>query len=125
MICGVTGSGKTSTVRHLLEEVGKPFLVIEPTKTEYRSLATADPHITVITCGDEVIAPLRLNPFEVASPRLLQTHIERLKALFGATFALWSPLPQLLERAILECYESRGYATCRWERRSRAPTTRP
>lgn len=109
LVCGVTGSGKTSTVRHLIDEVGLPYLVIEPTKTEYRSLATEDASVTVITCGDEVVAPLRLNPFEAADPRLLQTHVERLKALFSATFALWSPLPQLLERAILECYESRGY----------------
>src|SRR5215212_2470716 len=42
-VAGTTGSGKTNTIMALLEEVashGVPFLVIEPTKAEYRALTT-------------------------------------------------------------------------------------
>ncbi|MCJ8315327.1 MAG: DUF87 domain-containing protein, partial [Saccharospirillaceae bacterium] len=37
-IAGVTGSGKTTTCKRLLTESKLPFLIIEPAKTEYRSL---------------------------------------------------------------------------------------
>jgi uncharacterized protein len=42
-VCGATGSGKSQTVRHLLESAtgaGIPWLVIEPAKAEYRLMAT-------------------------------------------------------------------------------------
>ena len=38
-VAGVTGSGKTTTCHRLLACAGIPFLVIEPAKTEYRTLA--------------------------------------------------------------------------------------
>jgi uncharacterized protein len=41
-VCGATGSGKSQTVRHLLESAartGIPWLVIEPAKAEYRLMA--------------------------------------------------------------------------------------
>ena len=37
-ICGVTGSGKTTTCQSILMNADLPFLVIEPAKTEYRTL---------------------------------------------------------------------------------------
>ena len=38
-IAGVTGTGKTTTCHKLLAASAIPFLVIEPAKTEYRTLA--------------------------------------------------------------------------------------
>ena len=60
-IAGVTGSGKTTTCHKLLKEAKIPFLVIEPAKTEYRTLIQSkeSDNCIVFTVGDETIAPFR------------------------------------------------------------------
>lgn len=66
-ITGMTGSGKTTSCFNLLLQLyrlGIPFLVIEPVKSEYRSLLTQIPSLQVFTVGDEDAAPFRLNIFE-------------------------------------------------------------
>lgn len=118
LITGVTGSGKTNTCVRLLSESwsrGVPFLVIESAKSEYRTLlasAGIDP-LTVFTVGNETVAPLRLNPFEVPPGALLQTHIDYLKSLFGAAFVLYPPMPYVLEQSIQEMYEDCGWDVAR------------
>ena len=88
------------------------FLVIEPTKTEYRAL-TEEPEfgaaLAVYTLGDETVSPLRINPFEVPEGTLVQTHLDRLKAVFNASFSMWAPMPQVLERCLIEIYEECGF----------------
>jgi type IV secretory pathway ATPase VirB11/archaellum biosynthesis ATPase len=37
-VCGITGSGKTTTVKKILVEAKKPFMVIESAKKEYRNI---------------------------------------------------------------------------------------
>ncbi|MBV9229126.1 MAG: ATP-binding protein, partial [Chloroflexi bacterium] len=120
VVIGVTGSGKTTTVMNLLDhaaQANKPFLVIEPAKTEYRSLHSALPpgqQLRVYTLGNELVAPFRLNPFEFETGddpenSSLLTHIDFLKAVFNAAFVLYSPMPQVLEEALHEIYEDRGW----------------
>jgi Helicase HerA, central domain len=120
VVIGVTGSGKTTTVMNLLDKVvdaQKPFLVIEPAKTEYRALhSTFTPRSTlrVYTLGNEMVAPFRLNPFEFETDddpgsASLLTHIDFLKAVFNAAFPLYAPMPQVLETALHEIYEDRGW----------------
>lgn len=120
VVVGVTGSGKTTTVMNLLDhlvEARKPFLIIEPAKTEYRALR---PHLAgradvrIYTLGNETSAPFRLNPFEfeidVASGRAaVVTHIDFLKAVFNAAFILYAPMPYVLEIALHEIYEDKGW----------------
>ncbi|MFO7696785.1 MAG: hypothetical protein R6X16_06470, partial [Anaerolineae bacterium] len=91
-----------------------PFLVIEPAKREYRALAESLPPgtpLNVFTIGEEGpgSAPLRLNPFEIKPGVSVQTHINLLKSVFDAAFGMWTPLPQILERAIHEIYRDRGW----------------
>lgn len=114
-IAGLTGSGKTNTVMHLLAQAaasGAPFLVIEPAKTEYRELLArpelAD-RLRVFTVGRESVAPLRLNPFEVPAGVDVNAHLDLLKAVFTASFAMWIPLPQVLEQCLAELYAERGW----------------
>ncbi|HEY4387770.1 MAG TPA: DUF87 domain-containing protein [Ktedonobacteraceae bacterium] len=120
VVIGVTGSGKTTTVMNLLDKVvdaKKPFLVIEPAKTEYRSLHSAfagRASLRVYTLGNEMVAPFRLNPFEFETDdepgsASLLTHIDFLKAVFNAAFPLYAPMPQVLETALHEIYEDRGW----------------
>jgi hypothetical protein len=81
---------------HLLMQVAAadvPFLIIEPAKTEYR----------------EQVAPMRINPFEVPQGIDVSTHLDLLKAVFMGSFALWIPLPQILEQCLVELYTERGW----------------
>jgi hypothetical protein len=114
-VAGLTGSGKTNTLMHILEQTaaaGVPFLVIEPAKTEYRELlgrSGLGGDLRVFTVAREQVAPLRLNPFEVAPGVDVSTHLDLLKAVFTASFALWIPLPQVLEQCLVDLYAERGW----------------
>jgi hypothetical protein len=114
-IAGVTGAGKTNTLFHLLDQLdqaGVPFLVVEPAKTEYRQLL-AHPRLgrrlRVFTPGEESVSPLRLNPFEVMPGATVSAHLDLLRAAFAASFGMWTPLPQVLERCLHEVYADRGW----------------
>ncbi len=115
LIAGTTGSGKTNTIFYLLKQIwgeGVPFLVIEPAKSEYRSLLGSKEFgadLRVFTLGNEGISPFRLNPFEIMPGVSVQTHIDRLKALFNASFVMYAPMPYVLERCIHEIYEDKGW----------------
>ena len=115
LIVGSTGSGKTNTVFHLLRELSArdiPFLVVEPTKSEYRSLLN-DPdlgkRLHVYTAGLETVAPLRLNPFEFPPGISLGEHLDWLRSAFAVSLGLWTPLPQVLERCLFEVYADAGW----------------
>jgi hypothetical protein len=120
LVVGTTGSGKTNSCQWLLDQVwdngsGVPFLVIESAKSEYRQLLL-NPRfmgVRLFTIGDETVAPLRLNPFEVPAAILIQTHIDYLKSLFAAAFVLYPPMPYVLEQAVQEIYEDRGWDIAR------------
>ncbi len=110
-IAGVTGSGKTTTCHKLLKESDVPFMVIEPAKTEYRTLIKSNGfgECLVFTVGDEETAPLRFNPFELVEEENLSSHIDMLKATFISAFPMEGSMPQLLEEAIYKCYEDKGW----------------
>jgi hypothetical protein len=122
LIVGVTGSGKTNTIFHMLDNLwnrgkGIPFLVIEPAKAEYRDLlkrTTFNSSLQIYTLGDERVAPLRINPFafEIATAdnRVhVQTHIDYLKSVFNAAFILYAPMPYVLETCLHEIYQDKGW----------------
>ena len=118
-VAGVTRSGKTTTCHTLLHEInnsirGKkiPFMVIEPAKTEYRTLvrnAKEFGDVAVFTLGKESVAPFRLNPFELVEGELITSHVDILKAAFTSAFPMEASMPQLLEEAIYNCYEAMGW----------------
>lgn len=115
-VSGVTGAGKTNTIFSLLGQLASvhnvPFLVIEPAKTEYRSLLN-DPYLKdklqIFTLGNEQVAPLRLNPFEVLPGTSVGVHLDLLRSVFAASFGMWTPLPQILEKSLYEIYKDRGW----------------
>lgn len=130
-VAGLTGAGKTNTLMHILTEAtaaGVPFLVIEPAKTEYRELLgrpELSDRLRVFTLGREHISPLRLNPFDVPEGIDVATHVDLLKAVFMGSFAMWIPLPQVLEQCLVDLYTERGWDFAggpRPEGRSTIPT---
>jgi hypothetical protein len=114
-VAGLTGSGKTNTIMSLLQEAsahGVPFLVIEPTKTEYRALLdhpSLGADVRVFTAGKATISPFVLNPFEVPAGTAVSEHLDLLRAVFTAAFGMWTPLPQILERCLHDVYIDRGW----------------
>jgi hypothetical protein len=126
LVVGVTGSGKTTTIFSLLHKLSAqaaapiPFLVVEPAKTEYRRLLgnPALAQLRIYTLGDERTAPFRLNPFEFevmvdaggnVTRTDVQTHIDYLKSVFNAAFVLYAPMPYVLDIALHEVYEQKGW----------------
>src|ERR1019366_1875093 len=128
-VCGATGSGKSQTVRNLLENAtraGIPWLVVEPAKAEYRLMAArlADPsagnpgagtvEVVRIRPGESDAIAAGLNPLEPASDAdgrrfPLQTHADLVKALFIASFRSEEPFPQVLSAALTRVYENAGW----------------
>lgn len=120
LIVGSPGSGKTTTVFSILQQLWSdspqdqriPFMVLEPAKTEYRALKQIEPFkgdLWVFTLGDENISPFRFNPLEVLPGITMESHISRLNACFMGAFDLFSPLPLLLDKALRQTYEKRGW----------------
>lgn len=135
LVVGVTGSGKTNTMFHLLDKLWGakiPFLVLEPAKTEYRDLLRRgefQAHLRIYTLGDERFAPFRINlfAFEIATAENrihVQTHIDFLKSVFNAAFILYAPMPYVLETCLHEIYEDKGWDLTSSQNRRLPPAER-
>ncbi|WP_019930381.1 ATP-binding protein [Nocardia sp. BMG111209] len=115
-VAGATGSGKSQTVRHLLEGLAAesiPWLVIEPAKAEYAGMAGRITTVStaVIRPGASDEVPVGLGPLEPEPGFPLQTHIDLIRALFLAAFDAVDPFPQVLAHALTRCYTDLGWDT--------------
>ena len=119
-VCGATGSGKSQTVRALLEaatRAGIGWLVVKPAKAEYRLMAArlaSGPEVVRIRPGESDAIAAGLNPLEPAADTAgrrfpLQTHADLVKALFIASFRSEEPFPQVLSAALTRVYEDTGW----------------
>lgn len=125
-VSGVPGSGKTTLVLNLLLRLwqqGIPFLVIEPAKTEYRTMtrfasAVGDESdmyrkiardVQVFTIGRDQGCPFRFNPFEFPPGISLDQHLANLDACFRGALPLEPPMPALLSEAIDLVYRDKGW----------------
>jgi hypothetical protein len=133
LICGINGSGKSTTCRKILEgllkfgkernEKGVPFLVIEPAKDEYVEWAIQHNN----TCSEEekiniwmpgashwrngmtLEGDFFLNPFDIlvyekSGPAVLE-HIDRLKTIINASLPMQEILPVLMEELLYRVYD--------------------
>jgi len=114
-VTGATGSGKSQTVRHLLEQLtgaGVPWLAIEPVKSEYAAMAgriAGAGQVTVINPSDPDAVPLSVNPLEPEPGYPVQAHIDMVRALFLAAFDAREPFPQIISQALQRAYEDCGW----------------
>lgn len=107
LIVGTPGSGKTTFSVGLLDHLHKrdiPFLVIEPAKNEYRALVQSIPDLQVFTPGKNFISPFIFNPFVPPKNVKLETYKSTLKTAFKAAVPMFSPIDQIFEEAINNCY---------------------
>lgn len=109
-VCGITGSGKTTTVKRILDQANVPFLVIESSKAEYRNTKLSNgKKVSVYTLGRPEINCLSFNPFYIQNGVNPQTHIDLLKDLFNASFAFYGPMPYILEKCLHNIYKDKGW----------------
>lgn len=109
-VCGITGSGKTTTVKRILRDADVPFLVIEAAKKEYRNIKLQKGgHPQVYTLGKPEINCLRMNPFYIQCGISPQMHIDFLKDLFSASFSFYGPMPYILEKCLHLVYQKKGW----------------
>lgn len=115
LVVGVQGFGKTTGVLTLLAGLWRehhiPWLVIEPTRPEYRGLLGAPgmEELRVYSLGRDDISPLRLNPMEPPAGVRCETHRSALMNIFRLAMPLVAPLPELLEQALERCYLMCGW----------------
>ncbi|NUS07289.1 MAG: ATP-binding protein [Nonomuraea sp.] len=112
-VTGATGSGKSQTVRHLLEQLSEariPWLAIEPAKSEYAAMAgRIDDPVTVINPSAPDGVPLSVNPLEPEPGYPVQAHIDMIRALFMAAFDAEEPFPQIMSLSLQRVYEATGW----------------
>lgn len=117
LIIGLTGGGKTNTVKTLLHSFYRlncPFMVIEPAKKEYYEIYNMGiTDLRIYSVGSTSGVQLYINPFEVAGARenrvSLQSHIDAVFAAFKASFIMYTPMPYVLENAIYAIYRDYGW----------------
>ncbi len=116
LVIGLTGGGKTNTVKSLLYTACKtaegflPFMMMEPAKKEYYELYRMGiTDLQVYSVGGQSGNIYKLNPFECIDGVPLQSHIDAVFAAFKASFILYTPMPYILETAIYAIYEDYGW----------------
>ena len=118
VVVGLTGSGKTNSVKSLLVSLhNQPksisCMIIEPAKSEYWELYNLGFEDLNIYTTESVANRLYINPFEcekVNGKRVsIQTHIDHVFAAFKASFIMYTPMPYVLEKAIYAIYEDCGW----------------
>lgn len=114
-VCGLTGSGKTTTMKNILKKLASqrvPFLVLESAKRDYRTLLADEAfknNLRIFTVGNTNISSISFNPFYIQKGVLPSTHIDYLKAIFNASFSLYGPMPNILEKCLHNIYLKKGW----------------
>ncbi len=116
LITGYTGSGKSNTSLYLLDQFWRnyhiPFLVVESAKKEYRGLRNVDAFqgsLRIYTLGNETLAPLRFNPFELIPGVRLELHLAHLQTCFEGALPPVGPLPSVIAEALERVYQRFGW----------------
>ncbi len=113
LIVGTPGSGKTyfslGMLVQMWEKFHVPFLVVEPTKNEYRSLIDIIPELQVFTPGKSSVSPFIINPFIPPKNVTMETYSSALMNAFRAAFSMPDPLPEFFQATLNEAYNEYGW----------------
>lgn len=111
-ITGSTGAGKSNAVYQILDEVsneGVKFLVIEPTKGEYKNVFGSREDVKVYGTNPRLNELLRINPFSFPREIHVLEHIDRIVEIFNVCWPMYAAMPAVLKDAIEKSYEDCGW----------------
>ena len=111
-VTGSTGSGKSTTVYKVLDEVvdaGIKFLVVEPAKGEYKHAFGNREDVAVYGTNPAFTQLLQLDPFAFPATTHVLEHLDRLVEIFNVCWPMYAAMPAVLKDAI-----ERSYADCGW-----------
>ena len=113
-VTGSTGTGKTTAIIALLDRLRRAgdttFLVIEPSKGEYKRFLGSDPDVYVYGTNPRHTTLLRINPFRFPEGVHVLEHLDRVVELFNACWPMYAAMPAILKDAI-----ERSYRQCGWD----------
>lgn len=116
-IVGATGSGKSNTVYHILNELictrrdKLSFMVIEPAKGEYKKVWGHRKGVQVFGTNPDYMDLLKINPFKFQKGIHVLEHVDRLVEIFNVCWPMYAAMPAVLKDAVIESYESCGWDT--------------
>lgn len=121
-ITGSTGSGKSTTIYKLLDELSGTrigdtdetvkFMVIEPAKGEYKNALAMNKKLDVHVYGTNpnVTKLLRINPFKFPKDQIhIYEHLDRLTEIFNVCWPMYAAMPAVLKAAMENAYRSAGW----------------
>jgi hypothetical protein len=111
-ITGSTGSGKSNTVYHILNQLREKnvnFLVVEPAKGEYKNVFGQFSDVAVYGTNPKKTKLLRINPFRFPSDIHVLEHLDRLVELFNVCWPMYAAMPAILKDAMERAYEEVGW----------------
>lgn len=111
-VTGITGSGKSNAVYGLLKSLPPeiPYLVIEPTKGEYKHIFGKNEQVNVFGVNPHLSPLLHINPFAFPSHIHVAEHIDRLIEIFNVCWPMYAAMPAVLKESV-----ERAYRTCGWD----------
>lgn len=121
-ITGSTGSGKSTTIYKLLDELSNTFIgdsddsvkfmVIEPAKGEYKHALAKNKKFDVRVYGTNpnITKLLRINPFKFPSDKIhIYEHLDKLTEIFNVCWPMYAAMPAVLKAAMENAYRSAGW----------------
>lgn len=109
-ISGSTGSGKSNTVYHIINELDDKkvkYLIVEPAKGEYKYVLGGK--ALVYGTNPYETNLLRINPFSFPKKIHVLEHIDKLTELFNVCWPMYAAMPAVLKEAIEMAYREAGW----------------
>lgn len=109
-ITGSTGTGKTNAVYQLIDKGcgnDKHFMVIEPTKGEYKEWIGEGCHVYGTDARETDL--LYINPFSFPEKIHILEHIDRLVEILNACWPMYAAMPAVLKDSIERVYVNKGW----------------
>ena len=121
-ITGSTGSGKSTTIYKLLDELtamnkesneeAVKFMVIEPAKGEYKNALAKNKKFDIRVYGTNpnITRLLRINPFSFPSDKIhIYEHLDRLTEIFNVCWPMYAAMPAVLKASMENAYRAAGW----------------